>query len=66
MEIQVRSYLNKETSTCSQCKTTLIRFVDTYDEDKIVLICYKCKEETRNFKSNWGYHQCTICGEFKK
>ena len=57
MEIEVRPYLHKETSTCS--------LVDTYD-DKIVLICYKCKEETRHFKSDWGYHQCTIRGEFTK
>ena len=45
-EEEIRSTLKKEIRTCIQCKITLPRVISTYNEDKITLVCYKCKEET--------------------
>ena len=65
-EEEIKSTLKKEIKTCTQCKITLSRVISTYDKDKIIHICYQCKEKTIHFKGNW-YNQCTvICGVFRK
>ena len=66
IEEDIKYTLKKETRTCSQCKITLSRVVGAYDKDKIILICYKCKEETSHGKMPFGHHYCTICGEYKR
>jgi hypothetical protein len=63
IEEDIKSTLKKEVRTCTQCKITLARVMS--NEDKITLVCYKCKEETWHFKEKWHY-QCTICGYFRK
>ena len=66
IEEEIKSTFKKEIRTCTQCKITLSRVISTYDEDKIILICYKCREETSHFKMPFSHHQCTICGEYKR
>ena len=66
--IKVRPYLKKEMSTCPQCETTLIRFVDCSEHDeKFKFNCYKCKAETQHSRSKFGtLLWCTICGHVIK
>ena len=66
--IKVRPYLKKEMSTCSQCETTLIRFVDCMEHDeKLKFICDKCKAGTQHSRTGFGtILWCTVCGQTKK
>ena len=66
IEEEIKYTLKKEIRTCTNCKITLSRVINTVDKDKIILICYQCKEETRHFKMPFSHHQCTICGEYKR